>query len=165
MDGPPRSSPFPCPLLPGQTLNGKCGHADPDVSVSSLRDKSATCQPLARLGRHIRRQAACDAQPGDAAAWVGGWASTQPEQLVLCSARTYSRDSFNKETAVLNYVQQRKGFDPNGDGRCNRLEWQDASIRRMPCWVANYCTWGDITPLVRRLLSLAVEYLRCVELG
>lgn len=56
---------------PYPALSGECGHADPDVSVSSLRDISATGHSQARLGRHIRRQRACDAQPGRCSC-VGG---------------------------------------------------------------------------------------------
>lgn len=45
----------------------------------------------------------------------------------------------------------------DGDSRCDRPEWQDASFADCHVAAVNYCTWGDIPGVVECFPSLAAE--------
>lgn len=77
----------------------------------------------------------------------------RPGQLFIFSASNYLGDGYERETASLTCVQRHRGLGRNGHGRCDRLEWQDASFAECHVGVSTTATWGDITRLVRKLVT------------
>lgn len=77
----------------------------------------------------------------------------RPGQLSIFSASIYLGDGCERETGLLTYVQRHSGLGRNGDGRCDRLELQDASFGECHVGVSTTATWGDITRLARKLVT------------